>query len=97
MRPPICVPCSRPMHRIESGVTVEFTAFSTAKKGDGVQGPYEKIQADRFECPGCASQVVTDYARGSLAHFEPEYVKSTTGLTVHERRGPDQLTGYEGR
>lgn len=63
--PKVACGCGRAMKCEKNGVVVE--AHSSF-------GPYYKVEADRYECPACGTQVITGFASQVLAeHFQPSF------------------------
>lgn len=52
-----CYQCKVPLKIEKNGVTVQMNAKF---------GPYYKVEADVWRCPGCGLQVITGYASGPI-------------------------------
>jgi DNA-directed RNA polymerase subunit RPC12/RpoP len=56
----ICVACEQRLRPVKNGVVV-------AKMAD--YGPFELVEADELECPGCGFRVISGFAQRSFAYL----------------------------
>ena len=88
---PVCVPCKR-FFRCKKNEFFFIEAMPTVEGAEpGIREPenwkpYKVWAADRYECEGCGTSILSGFARQPISeHYQPEFAEIVKTL------GADQL------